>query len=242
MATAYAQTNLQLQSELGRLGYSVGDQEYLGKAYGLAADLFSGQYRGSGKPFVAHLVGTASILANLKAPATVIAAGLLHAAYDQGDFGLGLLGRHRHKRAELEAVLGAEAEDYIQRYFTMRWTDDTIASVSARAASLSPSDRHVVVIRLANELEDYLDDGVLFCANSGARLERLARVAGAHVALARQLGQVGLAEELEQAFGRNMSGAVPPGVRSPAGHSRLRVPRSYRRRYLAVVRAYLASS
>ena len=101
MAAGYAQTNLQLHAQLLDLGCSIEDREYLAAGYRLAADLFSGQYRGSGKPFVAHLVGTASILAATKASATVVAAGLLHAAYDQGDFGLGLLGRHPNKRREL---------------------------------------------------------------------------------------------------------------------------------------------
>jgi len=239
--TAYAQTNLQLYRQLVALRYSVADQEYIASAHALAADLFSGQYRGSGKPFIAHLVGTASILAALKASAPVIAAGLLHAAYEQGDFGLGLLGRHGDKRAELRTVLGAEAEGYVQRYFSLRWTDEIINQLPARVDSLAPADRLVVLIRLANELEDYLDGGVLFCANSEARLARLMRIADDHVTLAQRLGQPALAEELSRAFAGNGTGPVPAGVRNRSGHSRLRVPRSYGRRYVARLRSYLTA-
>jgi (p)ppGpp synthase/HD superfamily hydrolase len=241
MPAAYAQTNLQLQTQLVELGYSVDDRKYFARSYGLAADLFSGQYRGSGKPFVAHLVGTASILGRTKASRAVMAAGLLHAAYEQGDFGLGLWGRHADKRKELVRVLGAEAEEHVERYFRLRWTDDVIAGLPARAAILSPLDQRVVLIRLANELEDYLDGGVLFCANSAARVARMARVANDHLVLARRLGHPDLADELSQAFAMNAAGSIPSGLRSKSGHSRLRIPRSCRRRYVSILRSLLAS-
>jgi (p)ppGpp synthase/HD superfamily hydrolase len=240
MTSGYAQTNLQLHAQLLELGYSISDQEYLATSHRLAADLFTGQYRGSGKPFLAHLVGTASILARAKAPANVLAAGLLHAAYDQGDFGLGLLGRHADKRAELQRVLGRETEEYVQRYFELRWTDDVIASLPARTAILSPLDQRVVVMRLANELEDYLDLGVRFCTNSEARVARMVRIAEQHVTLARQLGHPDLADQLSQAFATNAAASVPGGVRGQSGHSRVRLPRSCRRRYVSVLRSYLA--
>ena len=241
MSAAYAQTNLQLQAQLVELGYALSDREYLAAAYGLAADLFSGQYRGSGKPFIAHLVGTASILGRTKASPAVMAAGLLHAAYEQGDFGLGLWGRHADKRVEVSRVLGAEAEEHVERYFRLRWTDAVIAGLPARAATLSPIDQRVVVIRLANELEDYLDGGVLFCANSAARVARMSRLAKDHLVLARQLGHPDLADELSQAFALNAADSIPSGLRSRNGHSRLRIPRSCRRRYVSILRSLLAS-
>lgn len=240
MAVVYAQTNLQLYAQLAERDYSASDQQYLAAAYRLAADLFSGQYRGSGKPFVAHLVGTASILARTNASTPVIAAGLLHAAYEQGDFGLGLLGRHPDKRDELRQTLGVEAEQYVESYFKLRWTDDVIAKLAAKGANLSMPEQRVILIRLANELEDYLDGGVLFCANSEARLARLVRIRDDHVSLARQLGQPDLADELSQAFSTNAAGAVPSGVRNRSGHSRLWIPRSCRLRYVSVLRSYLA--
>ena len=42
-------------------------------------ETFPGTYRGSGKPFLAHLVGTASVLASLRARTPVVVTGLLHA-------------------------------------------------------------------------------------------------------------------------------------------------------------------
>ena len=115
-----------------------------------------------------------------------------------------------------------------------------IADLAAGADTLSPIEKDVVLIRVANELEDYLDAGILFCANSEDRLSRLARIADHHITLARRLGHPDLAGELSRAFDANLAGSVPAGVLSPSGHSRLRIPRSFRRKYTATLRAYLA--
>ena len=236
---SYAQTNLQLYAELETLGASEADQALVARGYRLAAELFSGQYRGSGKPFVAHLVGTASILASLRVPTPVVVAGLLHAVYDQGDFGYSFRGRHADKRREVARVVGSEAEEYVQQYFQLRWTDAAIAAFHARS-EFSPSERFVILIRLANELEDYLDTGLLFCANAVDRMSRAARRREPQAALARQLGCDSLAEELTRALEANERRTLAAGVRGAHGHSALSQPRSYRRRPAVAVRQYVA--
>jgi (p)ppGpp synthase/HD superfamily hydrolase len=237
---SYGQTILQLQCQLRQAAYSVSDQEYVAGAYRLAAELFSGQFRGSGKPFIAHLVGTASILISSNAPMPVAAAGLLHAAYDQGDFGFGLLGRHRDKKREITRAVGAEAEDYVQRYFQLRWIPETILSLPARAAKLSPVEQRVVLIRLANELEDHLDAGIQFCANRAQRIARMLALADPLVDLARQLGHPVLADELSRSFAENRSTIIGEGLREQSSYSALHVPRSCRRRYITLVRSYVS--
>src|SRR5215469_10044102 len=76
--TVYAQTNIQLYNQLAELGYTAEDARRVHRAYGLAMQLFTGSYRGSGRPFLSHLVGTASVLASVRAPIEVVTAGLLH--------------------------------------------------------------------------------------------------------------------------------------------------------------------
>ncbi|NJP21002.1 MAG: hypothetical protein HC763_20665 [Hydrococcus sp. CRU_1_1] len=83
----YAQTNIQLFNQLRDRGYSNAELQEIFNAYQLTIELFTGQFRASGKTFIAHLVGTASILTHLRVSSKLIAAGLLHAAYSQGDFG-----------------------------------------------------------------------------------------------------------------------------------------------------------
>ncbi|MGB5708108.1 MAG: hypothetical protein WBM41_14910 [Arenicellales bacterium] len=75
-----AQTNLQLYNRLQELDYSHQALGDLRDTYDLARELFSGLYRPSGKTFIAHLVGTASILAECRVSIEVIKAGLMHAA------------------------------------------------------------------------------------------------------------------------------------------------------------------
>src|SRR5258706_4092422 len=85
----FPQTNLQLYRHLAEVGYAAADIASAGRAYELALELFPGTYRGSGKPFLAHLVGTAGIVAALRARPALIATGLLHAAYAHGEVGDG---------------------------------------------------------------------------------------------------------------------------------------------------------
>ncbi len=57
----YAQTNIQLFNQLRLAQYSEADLNYLCNIYDFALQIFTGCLRGSGKPFLSHLVGTASI-------------------------------------------------------------------------------------------------------------------------------------------------------------------------------------
>ena len=63
-----AQTNIQLFNQLRRDAYSDGDLNLVRHAYESAMVLFSGRFQPSGKSFIAHVVGTASILAWLRLP------------------------------------------------------------------------------------------------------------------------------------------------------------------------------
>jgi GTP pyrophosphokinase len=58
--------------------YSVTDRELVTRAYRIAEEAHRGQKRLSGEPYINHCVAVASILAELKVPAEVVAAGLLH--------------------------------------------------------------------------------------------------------------------------------------------------------------------
>lgn len=80
----YAQTILQLYGQPQRQAYSIVEISLV-----RASSLFTGRFQYSGKPFIAHKGGTASVLGSLRLPAPLVAAGLLHNVYRQGDFGDG---------------------------------------------------------------------------------------------------------------------------------------------------------
>ena len=235
----YAQTILQLQSQLRQSGGSDADQKYLAGAYALAADLFCGQYRGSGKTFVAHLVGTASILIAHRAPLSVATAGLLHAAYEQGDFGIEFLGRHPDGRPEVTRIIGSEAEQLVHAYSRLPWMEATIRSLVEEPAPESSSARNLVLIRLANELEDHLDLSIHFCGDAAQRLERLHDLGSTIVSLARKLGHAELAHELELTFVECRSANLPAMLRGGHGGAFLQMPRSCTRRFDRTLRNFV---
>ena len=61
MATC-AQTNLQLYNQIYDAGWSAADLAAARTVYELDVQLFAGRFRPNGKPFVAHLVGVASLV------------------------------------------------------------------------------------------------------------------------------------------------------------------------------------
>jgi len=228
---AYAQTNLQLFEELRREGYARDDFEAVARAYELTMSLFTGRFRASGKTFIAHLVGTAGILASLRAPSPLVVAGLLHAAYAAGDFGDEEQGISEAKRERIREVAGERAEEYVHRYQCLEWSDETIDSVAEGLDQMTPADRDVVLMRLANELEEFLDLGLHYggerrrAASSGDRRCRLM------IDMAQRLGYPRLSEELARIIDESGSAAIEtdflPGQRRNT--SFVLAPRSYQR-------------
>lgn len=194
-----AQTNLQLYEQVA--AFSDADRLRVRDAYDLATELFSGRYRGNGKPFVAHLVGTASVLARHGAALEVVLAGLLHAAYQQGEFGSGRFGMTPRRRQRVRSVIGADAEALVARYTTYDW--------SRVPDNIDATDVPVVTMRIANELDECLDRGLLY-AGAGKR-QAVEDGVARFVSAARALHLSTLADELDAAASSNL-GSLPDGL------------------------------
>src|SRR5437870_2755825 len=147
---SYAQTNLQLFNQLRRDGYSHTDLSFIRDAYELAMELFTGRFQPSGKSFIAHVVGTASVLAALRLSAPIVAAGLLHNVYEQGDFGNGRNGISKSKREKIRRILSLEVEKYVARFPALPWYPQAIHRMRENLDSLSLFDRNLVLLRLAD--------------------------------------------------------------------------------------------
>jgi len=165
---SYAQTNIQLFNQLRRDTYSDGDLILVRHAYELAMVLFSGRFQPSGKNFIAHVVGTASILAWLRLPAPVVAAGLLHNAYGNGDFGDGRRGATRSRRRRIRQTLGSEVEAYIAKFSALYWERE-IKNARHNPDMLSSIDRAVLLILFADHLEHLIYYDVLYYDETNAR-------------------------------------------------------------------------
>ena len=205
MSGEIAQTNLQLAAQLRRAGWSAEDLAGIDRAYRLAAELVSGWFRPSGKPFVDHFVGTASVVAAAGGRPALVRAALLH------NVGGSVFGHQQPAdRRELEDVVGAEATGLVLAYPTVPWDADAVAALTARADGLTGSERDLVVLRLANEVDDRLDG-----ASPATPVD-----AEALVELARGMGEPVLAELLTGAVGEPSATADAPFFLPPRGYRR----------------------
>lgn len=73
--------------------YSPADRELVMRAYHVSDQAHTGQKRASGEPYVNHCIAVANILAELRVPPAVIAAGLLHDTVEDTDIDLNDLSR-----------------------------------------------------------------------------------------------------------------------------------------------------
>lgn len=223
---AYAQTIPQLYRQLQQSGYSVTEMCCVRNAYELATELFSSRFQSSGRVFIAHVVGTASILVSLHLPAEVIAAGLLHNAYENGDFGDGREGITNAKRAQVQRAVGKDVERYVARFAT---SAGSIRSAVARSGSVTEYDvldRQIILLLLADHLEHLLDLNALY---NGSDYEVYIRDGDRAATLAEQLGYTALASELRKAAEESRHAVPPTALRDTGRKGRLfiRAPQSH---------------
>jgi (p)ppGpp synthase/HD superfamily hydrolase len=224
----YAQTNVQLFNQLSLDVYTHAELRRIRATYDLAASLFSGHLQASGKPLLAHVVGVASILNALGAPPALVAAGLIHSVYRNGEFGCGRRGMSDRKRQVVAATVGDEVERYAARFATMPWSSSTFTEIHARLDVLDPLDRDVVLLHLADHLEHQLDLDVFYHGNI-ARRDTMRPHHDVLLQMASRLGFPQLVDELRGAHARADFADVPPELRG-TNRASLVPPWSYRRR------------
>ena len=153
--------------------YTIADKDLVARAYRKAAKAHEGQKRASGEPYVQHCLAVAEILAELRMPAAVVAAGLLHDTVEDTDTTLEDLRRDfgdevaslvdgvtklvslpRVSRAD-GVMEGDEAEDEVLAQVSERERKRTLTNESLRKTFLAMSkDVRVVIIKLADRLHN----------------------------------------------------------------------------------------
>ena len=157
---APAQTNLQLWAQLMSTEprFSARDLARLAAAYDLALASFSGHYRASRKPFLCHLVGTASLIAAIGGTTDEIGAALLHSIYTHE-----ALGRERDAgvseaaRARVRAAVGDPCERLVHEYAQLRFNKRFVRAWVDNDEAVAATSKSVLRLRLANALEEYVD-------------------------------------------------------------------------------------
>jgi len=213
----HAETNVQLYRQLERQGYALEAIVLARRAYEAASRSFAGRLQTSGRPFLCHLVGTASILAHVGRAPAVVAAGLVHSVYrgvDTSD-GADLPGS---PRARLADAVGADVEAHAFR--ASRTRRDYAAhraplerDDAAHRAPLDPADRDALAILLADELEKLASHNVLYGARADEKLARVRRKGADMIGLARALDLPALADELAARLDEVGRTTVPPALR-----------------------------
>lgn len=143
-----AQTNLELYAQAIESGYDAVRLSRLGDAHDFAMRQVHSLVRGSGKPFIAHLVGAASLVLGSGAPDDWVLGALLHAIYQRRvPFAGGLAPDAR--RPVVAARFGTAVDDLVYRYTVMEDGDP-----EGWLAASDTRDPDVLTLRLADELED----------------------------------------------------------------------------------------
>lgn len=223
-----AQTIVQLFRQLQRQHYAAEDLRLVHRAYALAVEICTCQYRSSGRTLIDHSVGIASILATLRREPPLVAAGLTHAVYLHGDFGTWRRSILPSKRSRLRGVIGSTAEELVYRYSGFDWTAQSIPAIHEWVLGGDAVDRTLVLMRLADQLDIYGEHDALYCNNVGRRREYVRDVGPSVVALADVLGHPALAAALQRAF-TEVSGSAPiAALTVPPWQDDVIVPPSYR--------------
>jgi (p)ppGpp synthase/HD superfamily hydrolase len=211
-----AQTNIQLYNLLRRQGRSPDELDLVKRCYRLAVSLYTGHFQADGKPFVAHVTGVASIVAQLGLPTEIVAAACIHNVYGNGDFGDGLRQvATEHRRRIVRDAVGPEVEECIYRFKDLR-LERSIIEIERQLDELDARDRNLVVMDLADVLEKYVDHGVLYYGDNRWVLDFVAKHENTLIEIAGRLGYPQLGDAMREAFAATARESIPSELKSPS--------------------------
>lgn len=209
MRPRFAQTVLELYQQLDQSGWSGDDQAGVARSYQFATQTMGAALRPSGKHFLHHVVGTASIVVWMGQPSVVAQAALLHAIYRHGDWGL-----ISDPRSTLRRHVGDNVEELTWRYSNLEWNAGVVEGLAKGAIDIESVDPTLLRMRLANHLEDHLDRGMLYYPGGSAKEGKPVPLGSELIAIARTIGENQLAEAFEATFEEEREGRVPDVLRS----------------------------
>lgn len=160
--------------------YTLADRELIQRAYRVAEEAHSEQKRHSGEPYINHCLAVASILADLRVPPEVVAAGLLHDTVEdtpitlsdiQRDFGntIAVLVDGVTKLTNLPRVSrddqhaengngngsnGSEASEALPSNIALGRKQDLVSETLRKTFLAMGDDVRVVLIKLADRLHN----------------------------------------------------------------------------------------
>ncbi len=200
-----------LYQQLSADGWTQSDLALLHDRYKLSVAISYDLVRANWKPFIVHLIGTASIAAwDSKSP-DLIGAALIHSALEFGRFPFGVWTRPQ-KLAFVGDRTSPTIAELIGAYYEAR--HEPLLNTGAASAARQPL---IVHLRLANALDDILDEmGPVRTAKQIAELRDGPRGLVNLAAVARQVNAPVLAAAFAEAAALT---PVEPIAREPRGGS-----------------------
>ena len=162
----FAQNYPQLMNQASEAGFNNEQLIRLHYAFDVALRMSDGIYRLQGVPLLNHLTSTASIVLAESADCELVIAALLHAAYalqhfDDNTRSKKLAGR----RQDICRLFGTEIEAILWDYARMPWHRQNILDkYLADNDTFDFRARWLLTLRLANELDDNLDNAIAYSA------------------------------------------------------------------------------
>jgi hypothetical protein len=209
----FAQTKVQLFNQLQRDAYQEADVRLVLKAFEFGQEIFSGRFQYCGKPFLAHGIGTASILSSLRASAEMVAAGLIHNAYSFGDFGYRFLGSVSPKRQYVQKRIGPNVERYLSRFLPFSIAPNTLWRIYENYDSYGEFDRQLLLLSLAENLEKYQNGEPLYRASLQNVREFLSNQGHLLIELSERLHAPFLAEHYSKCISEVLRLTLPEELR-----------------------------
>jgi len=190
-------------------GFSEDDLIRLRNGYDLAVRMTDGLYRKQMVPFICHLVRTSSIVMHETKEMPSILASMLHAVFFLHVFsGSTRRGPRSSDRRFLRNVLGEDVERLIGEYSQFRLGEKEAVYWANPEHALDDRTRHLLMMRLADELEDHLDAAESFVPGGKFRAGDTS-CGQAYVALAKRLGFQAIAEDFQEALALNHAMQLP---------------------------------
>lgn len=131
-------------------------------AFEIAAELHGSSFRGSKKPFMEHLVRTASILLIHGAPFDLVKAALLHAVYMGNTSSKNHLACNDQNRNLLRQIVGNKVEAIVHEYLLLSSVSNQDQPTDLAEIDETPIVRaQAIIVKIANDIEDLLDHAAL---------------------------------------------------------------------------------
>ncbi len=238
----YAQTKIQLFSQLLKSNYSQEDLELVLKAYGMAVKLYTCRYQYDGKIFLAHGIGMASILCAEAMSSELIASALIHNIYRNGNFGNAGKGLNASNRKLVRDTLGDKVEQYV--YIFSQLPLQVLEEVVKCYNNLDVYDsiqKSVILLFISDFFEKCLDAGMIYKNLREDEKDVMIQKSYLYPSIAIKLGYSTLAENLVKEFKQNKIKDISPELKNlkGSGISYIVVPLTLRKKIYIVIYRYV---